>query len=352
MNAPGWICLMPDSRGAALDLPLTFQPGMNLDRRPQPASFTPSAPTAAFHTMQKSSHGDNPCDSLPREPRASVPEEVNMDVFISWSGPQSKQVAEALRLYLPSMIQAIKPWLSSSDVEAGARWATDIAENLQKSKVGVLCLTPANLDAPWIHFEAGALAKTIEHTYVCPFLTDLKETDVKGPLTQFQMKSADEEGTRGLLETLNRALNENALHADALTAAFSMWWPKLKEKLEAIPQEEPSPKKRPVQDMLEELLELARRQARPTNSFTAERIARDTMRYVASRLRKVDPQTDVRILNDNDRAFLEIKAPGFGPLLLSVQEISPASVDSLVEALTRRSQTAAERTKVTDLDLP
>jgi len=185
-----------------------------------------------------------------------------MDVFISWSGPQSKQVAEALRHHLPLMIQAIKPWLSSADIEAGARWAIDIADNLQKSKVGVLCLTPANLNAPWVHFEAGALAKTLDHTFVCPYLTDLKETDLKGPLTQFQMKQSDKEGTRALLETLNRALKENALQPDALTAAFDMCWPKLNEKLQAITQEQPAPKKRAIEDMLEELLELARRQAR------------------------------------------------------------------------------------------
>ena len=83
-----------------------------------------------LHTMQESGH------------------HCTMDVFISWSGPQSKQVAETLHHYLPLMINAIQPWLSSADIDAGARWASDIAGKLQQSKVGIICLTPTRCPTP------------------------------------------------------------------------------------------------------------------------------------------------------------------------------------------------------------
>src|SRR5229473_2295304 len=118
-----------------------------------------------------------------------------MDVFISWSGKRSQRVADALHRYLPQMINAVDPWLSSTDIEAGARWGADIAAKLEKSTVGILCLTPGNLESTWLHFEAGALAKTLENTFVCPYLFDLKPSDVKGPLAQFQAMTADEPGT-------------------------------------------------------------------------------------------------------------------------------------------------------------
>ena len=52
---------------------------------------------------------------------------IIMDVFISWSGTRSGAAAEALRTWLPKVINAIKPWLSLADMDKGARWSSDIA---------------------------------------------------------------------------------------------------------------------------------------------------------------------------------------------------------------------------------
>jgi TIR domain len=93
-----------------------------------------------------------------------------MDVFISWSGERSKYVAECLRVWFKQVIQMVKPWMSSEDILAGARWNGEIARHLSETKFGVICVTPENLvSAPWLTFEAGAIAKTIdERIFVCP----------------------------------------------------------------------------------------------------------------------------------------------------------------------------------------
>jgi hypothetical protein len=54
-----------------------------------------------------------------------------MNVFLSWSGAKSKAVAEILKKYLPSMINQVEPWLSSQQIDAGARWSAEIAKNLE-----------------------------------------------------------------------------------------------------------------------------------------------------------------------------------------------------------------------------
>jgi hypothetical protein len=105
-----------------------------------------------------------------------------MDVFISWSGTRSGAAAEALRAWLPKIINAVKPWLSSADIDKGARWGADVAGRLDSANAGIICLTPGNLHSDWILFEAGALSKTIlQKTLVCTLLIDLEPTDVEGP---------------------------------------------------------------------------------------------------------------------------------------------------------------------------
>ncbi len=96
-----------------------------------------------------------------------------MKVFISWSGPRSAAVAEALRYWLPKVIQALEPWMSADDIEKGTRWRSGIATELEQSSVGIICLTRENLDSTWIHFEAGALSKQQKSTYVREILRDL-----------------------------------------------------------------------------------------------------------------------------------------------------------------------------------
>ena len=67
-----------------------------------------------------------------------------MLVFISWSGPRSLAVAEALHSWLRKVINALDPWLSSNDVGKGSRWNTQIAVRLEEAKAGIICLTPGN----------------------------------------------------------------------------------------------------------------------------------------------------------------------------------------------------------------
>ena len=89
-----------------------------------------------------------------------------MKVFISWSGNISWKVAVIFRNWLPSVIQSLEPYVSSEDTDKGARWSTDIAKELEDSTFGILCVTKENLEAPWLSFEAGALSKTMEKSFL------------------------------------------------------------------------------------------------------------------------------------------------------------------------------------------
>ena len=57
-----------------------------------------------------------------------------MLIFISWSGVASEAVATALANWLPLVIQVLKPWVSTQDIQKGQRWAEEIAEKLEEAQ--------------------------------------------------------------------------------------------------------------------------------------------------------------------------------------------------------------------------
>ena len=184
-----------------------------------------------------------------------------MKIFISWSGPRSEALAEALRLWLSDVIHVLDPWISSQDIDKGRRWDAEIASELDQSNVGIICLTRENITSPWILFEAGALAKALDKSLVCPYLLDLKPTELTGPLAQFQVTVANEEDTCKLLRTINKALGEHARSTEQLDKAFNMWWPQLKTAIDGIPKtSSPAKQLRSDRDLLEEMLSLIRSQ--------------------------------------------------------------------------------------------
>lgn len=188
-----------------------------------------------------------------------------MKVFISWSGNKSHKVGIVFREWLPSVIQSLEPYVSSEDIDKGARWSTDIAKELEDSTFGILCVTKENLNAPWLSFEAGALSKTMDKSFVTPFLFDIKRSEVNGPILQFQSTIFEKDDIKKLIQTLNKACGETGISETMLERAFEVWYPTLVEKLNEIKdvEEEIEVENEIVNDthsseIIEEILELSR----------------------------------------------------------------------------------------------
>lgn len=183
-----------------------------------------------------------------------------MKVFISWSGQQSQELGEVLRDWLPAVLQLVTPYFTPSDIEKGTRWSTHIAQELSASKVGILCVTRDNLHSDWILFEAGALSKSLEKTYVCPILFGITNTDLAGPLKQFQTTEFEKGDMQRLLGVINGQIGDNKLPQKTLDTVFEKWWPDLKDKIDRILAHAAEPEQpiRPDRELLEEILQLSR----------------------------------------------------------------------------------------------
>ena len=83
-------------------------------------------------------------------------------IFVSWAGNVSQHVAGVLHKYLPCILQNVEVFVSKHDIESGDRWGLRLAQELESSDFGILCLTAENLRSDWLLFEAGALTKKLE----------------------------------------------------------------------------------------------------------------------------------------------------------------------------------------------
>lgn len=201
-----------------------------------------------------------------------------LKLFLSWSGDLSRNVAIVFRDWIPSVIQSVEPYVSSEDIDKGTRWSSHIAGELSDSNYGIIVVTKENIKAPWINFEAGALSKQIEQSYVSPFLFNLKRSEVDGPLLQFQSTIYEKEDVKKLIESINKSLDSEALDQGRLDKVFDVWWPSLEESLNALlithegnTLESPG-KSEDITHMsgiLEELLELSRNQQKILHSPTS-----------------------------------------------------------------------------------
>lgn len=82
------------------------------------------------------------------------------NIFISWSGDNSKEIAKALKKSFEDIFFAntgLSCFVSDVDIASGTDWWNKIKKELKTCKIGILCVTKENLMSPWLFFEAGAM---------------------------------------------------------------------------------------------------------------------------------------------------------------------------------------------------
>jgi len=164
-----------------------------------------------------------------------------MRVFVSWSGEFSHRLATAMREWLPKLLPAVDVFLSSEDIRKGSRWFNDIATELEASDFGILCVTPDNVDAPWLLFEAGALSKKTGTARVCPLLLGLRPDHLQEPLRYFNAATTEKDDVLRLVRSANEASGEQRIATATLEAAFASQWNQLDSVVNELRMRVPEP---------------------------------------------------------------------------------------------------------------
>jgi excisionase family DNA binding protein len=212
-------------------------------------------------------------DALDNLSAASVRRSKGVKVFMSWSGGLSREVARALREWLPIVVQHVEPWMSEEDIGSGARWNEQVAAELEQTDFGIICLTAANLERPWLLFEAGALAKRLDVARVVPLCIDLKPSDVTMPLASFQGRALSHEGMLRLVRDMNAARDQPLL-SQQIDQLVTIAWPMLNDRISGALLENPSDDggrvRRKTEDVMGELVEAVRRMERRMDTLPSE----------------------------------------------------------------------------------
>ncbi|GEB94168.1 toll/interleukin-1 receptor domain-containing protein [Microbacterium lacticum] len=237
-----------------------------------------------------------------------------MKVFISWSGSDSRAIAEFLQGWLKNVLmERVTPFVSSQDIAKGARGMDIIASSLEDTGFGLVVLTQANQDAKWINFEAGALGKDLGTSRVAPLLVDLTQSDVSGPLTQFQMTSVrDQDDVWKLLRDMNKLLDGEPMPEVGLKVLFEKFWPELEAAVTAAADgREPATTTRDQAEILDEILLRVRRIERsrrdPGHSWGASRKA-EVAQTIARCITELDKPIKYRFRDMSEGMVLHVDA--------------------------------------------
>lgn len=289
-----------------------------------------------------------------------------MKVFISWSGEVSKSIAAELNEWLPMVIQNVQTFMSAESIEKGTRWANVISKELEDTSVGIIVLTAENIKAPWIYFEAGALAKSVDDTRLHSILFGIKPSDVGTPLSQFQITRFEKQDVFKLLTSINDSCGDDKLPVERLSKIHDRFWTSFAETVTAVMTDHsgntPVDAKKPEADIasaVQEILVLARQQNQIVHS--PERIlSRDVIEEIVRsyNLNSEDPRRRyerTKAMRDMFKAWaqmnsqlesLEIPNPELKAMMLA----SRSNFDRAFSGVMETFDNTAERAKLMEDD--
>lgn len=211
-----------------------------------------------------------------------------MDIFISWSGPRSQEMATFLNSWLPNVIQELKPFYSP-EIPKGDTWLSEIKAALDRSSFGLVLVTKRNTTSPWLNFEAGAISKNVGTAKVATILLDKElETSELGPLSQFQLTRVLDDEILRLLTTINasisRPLKESQVEAlwDNWKQTFWTNW----EIISKIPYEDHRADNRSNSDKIDDILSRVK---------NLERCAENAQTQICTTIREVNECTNLEL---------------------------------------------------------
>ena len=177
----------------------------------------------------------------------------DVHIFISWSLPSSQKTARKTHEFFRKLFPTFSFFISSEDIRSGQRWYDVVSERLDACNVGIIVVTQENYLRPWIHYEAGALAKVVSKARVMPLLCGVTNgTIADTPLSAFQAADLSKAGILRIADSIRELTGYAQAEADFNEHFESLWdrYGVALSEVEAI-KTEAKPKAPPTKPMVE-----------------------------------------------------------------------------------------------------
>ena len=158
-----------------------------------------------------------------------------VEVFISWSGTQSRAIARELMEVIPKILGSVPIFMFDESTELGSHWDWALANHLDSSDVGIFVVTPANLRSRWMHFKAGAIAKHLDRSRAIPLLFGIGPQQLTGqPLGALQSAQWTGAAFESVMSRINVATGSR-IDAKEVARRSHEEWPRINRKVTSIP---------------------------------------------------------------------------------------------------------------------
>ncbi len=159
--------------------------------------------------------------------------EPKTTIFLSWSGPQSKELATILKDFLCKVFnfQINSIFLSTRDINGNlGGWFETIRFKASESVIFIPCITQENSMAPWLHFETGigshiSLESRISNLII-PILFNLKISELNQKWRMFTHHEIIDSGEgfqimlKKIVYQIDAFLSKNSIYLDDYQIAY------------------------------------------------------------------------------------------------------------------------------------
>lgn len=158
---------------------------------------------------------------------------AKLNVFISWSQSDSKQIASVLKRELELLFNdEVSFFVSTDDISAGAVGFNVIVDALTKSQIIIVCLDSSNYKRSWLYFETGAIfgrnydATVHQKPIVFPIIFDeLPISSFSGtPFSELQLIKFEKDELLRIVKIINTYHKKELLSLRVLEHHFESTW--------------------------------------------------------------------------------------------------------------------------------